>query len=86
MNIYTVLIILAVTVCVFAAIHKIGKIKKPVKRAFISVGTGLLTLVIVNIAGNFTGVFVPYSIMSVLTSAIGGIPGVTLLMALYTFF
>lgn len=86
MNIYTIVLILAATVGVFAVVHKFAKNKKPVRRAFLSVSTGLLTLVAVNLASSFTGVIVPYSVLSVLTSAIGGIPGVTLLMAMNTFF
>lgn len=86
MNVYTVLMILLATFIIFAIIHKIAKNKKPVKRALLSMSCGILTLVAVNIAGNFTGVFVPYSVMSVLTSVVGGIPGVTLLMAMHTFF
>ena len=47
--------------------------------------TGLLTLLGVNLLSGLTGVYIPVSLLSVLVSAIGGVPGVTLLLFLNLF-
>ena len=47
---------------------------------------GTLTLFAVNLTGTFTGVTLPISALSLLVSAIGGIPGVTLMLGLNLFF
>jgi len=71
---------------IFVIIHKIGHNKKPVKRAIISLLTGLSVLFIINITGIYTGVTLPYSMLTIATSMIGGIPGVTTLLTLNLFF
>ncbi|MBQ4129459.1 MAG: pro-sigmaK processing inhibitor BofA family protein [Ruminococcus sp.] len=78
-------IILIFAVCaflVFSAIHYFGKIKKPCKRAFVSVLFGPMVLVAVNVLSSITGVLIPLSQLSVITSIALGVPGVTLLIAL----
>ncbi|MBE6824029.1 MAG: transcriptional regulator [Ruminococcaceae bacterium] len=64
----------------FSIIHFLGKNKKPCKRAFLSLLCGPLTLVVVNLISSFTGVLVPFSELSLITSVAGGIPGVALLV------
>ena len=86
MNIYYVMIMYAVALIVFAIIHKIGKNKKPVRRGLLSLITGFLCLVAVNLASVFTGVYLPYSMFTIAVSTIGGIPGVTALLTLNLFF
>lgn len=71
---------------VFSIIHYAGKNKRPFKRAFISMLCGLCTLLAVNLSGSITGVFLPISLLSILVSLIGGIPGVTLLLTLNLIF
>ncbi len=66
----------------FAALHAAAKKKRPVKRALLSMGSGALTLAAVNLLSGFTGVYLPVSLLSVLVSLIGGVPGVTLLLFL----
>ena len=66
----------------FAALHAAAKNKRPVKRALLSMGSGALTLAAVNLLSGFTGVYLPVSLLSVLVSLIGGVPGVTLLLFL----
>lgn len=44
--------------------------------------SGLLTLAGVNLLSGFTHVAIPVSLLSVFTSVIGGVPGVTLLLFL----
>lgn len=73
-------IVYLVVIIVFSIIHKIGKNKKPVRRSFISLLTGFGCLLLVNIASLFTGVYIPYSLLSILVSTIGGVPGVTALL------
>ena len=65
---------------VFSVVHFLGKNKKPCKRAFISVLCGPAVLLIVNILCSFTGVLIPLSELSLMTSIVGGIPGVALLV------
>ncbi|MCD8025939.1 MAG: pro-sigmaK processing inhibitor BofA family protein [Clostridiales bacterium] len=70
----------------FAVIHRISKSKHPFKRSLLSLTCGLLTLLAVNLSGTFTGVYLPVSLMSILISMLGGIPGVTLMLGLNLFF
>ena len=56
--------------------------KKPIKKTITSMVTGLISLVAVNIAGAFTGVTIPVSLLSLGISAIAGIPGVTTILIL----
>ncbi len=64
----------------FAFIHFISKIKRPFRRALLSMGSGPLMLLLVNMLSGLTKVNLPVSLLSLLTSAIGGVPGVTLLL------
>ena len=66
----------------FAFLHAAGKNKHPFKGALLSMCVGLLTLTAVNLSSGLTHVSVPVSLLSVLTSALGGVPGVTLLLFL----
>ncbi len=79
-------LVLLFTLLVFAVIHFAAKNKRPFKRAFISMCTGLAALILINLGFGFTGVKIPVSLLSVLVSVIGGVPGVTLLMFLDLFF
>ena len=60
----------------YGTLYRIAKKKKPLKRAFFTMLIGLCTLIIVDIAGIFTDVYLPISLLSVTISACGGIPGV----------
>lgn len=70
----------------FVVLHFFEKNKRPFRRAFISmvIGAGILTAV--NLSSGITGVYIPVSMLSVLVSVIGGVPGVTLLLTLNMFF
>lgn len=70
----------------FAIIHYAGKNKRPFKRAVISLVCGALTLLAVNLSSAFTGVYLPVSLLSIFTALVGGVPGVTLMLALNLFF
>ncbi len=70
----------------FALLHYLSKNKRPFKRALLSMAIGLITLLAVNLLSGFTGVKIPVSLLSLLTSAVGGVPGVTLLLFLNLFF
>ena len=65
---------------VFSLIHFLGKNKKPCKRAFVSVLCGPLCLVVVNVLSSITGVLVPVTELSLMTTVAGGIPGVALMV------
>ena len=79
-------LILLAALLLFAVIHFIAKNKRPFRRALLSMAVGLGMLFAVNLTSGFTGVSIPVSLLSVLLSAIGGIPGVTLILALNLFF
>ena len=68
------------TFLVFSFFHFLCKNKKPFKRAFVSILCGPLCLIILNIFTSVTGVLVPISELSLVTSMMGGIPGVALLV------
>lgn len=59
--------------------------KHPFKRSLLSMTLGAATLFAVNLTGAFTGVTLPISLLSLLVSIIGGIPGVTLMLGLNLF-
>lgn len=79
-------LILLAALLLFAVIHFIAKNKRPFRRALMSMAIGLGTLFAVNFTSGFTGVSIPVSLLSILLSAVGGIPGVTLMLALKLFF
>lgn len=86
MSVLEIVIILLATLILFSIIHKIDKNKKPVRRAFVSMLTGVVSLFIVNVTGFFTGVYLPVSVLSMIISLVFGIPGVTMLLTLNLFF
>ncbi len=60
----------------YSVIYKLTKKKKPFKRAFLTMLSGVLILLIVDISGIYTGVTLPISAFSVTVSACAGIPGI----------
>lgn len=66
----------------FSFIHYAAGSKRPFKRAALSIFCGLFALTAVNLLGSVTGVTIPVTNLSVLTSAVGGVPGVALLVML----
>lgn len=82
MPLYLFAAVLAGTFVVFAFVHFISKKKYPFKRALLSMCLGAGTLAAIDLLSPFTGVYIPVSVLSVLTSVIGGVPGVTLLLFL----
>ena len=78
-------LIIFVTFITFAIMHFLGKNKHPFKRSLLSMTLGAATLFAVNLTGAFTGVTLPISLLSLLVSIIGGIPGVTLMLGLNLF-
>lgn len=81
-----IVIIFFATFIVFTLLHFTEKNKRPFRRALLSMALGAGTLTAINLTAGFTGVYIPVSLLSVLVSVIGGIPGVTLLLALNLFF
>ena len=86
MPLWGIILVFVLTFISFAIIHYIGKNKRPFKRSFISMLCGILTLLAVNLSSVVTGVYIPISLFSILISLIGGVPGVTLILALNLFF
>lgn len=75
-----VVLVAILSLLIFSVIHFLGKKKKPLKRAFISVLTGPVLLIILNVIQSITGVLVPLTQLSFIVSAALGIPGVSLLV------
>ena len=74
--------ILALILIMLTVIEKIGKNKKPLFKAFLSMLMGITALIIVNLTTFLTGVNIPISLFTVGVSAGGGLPGITLLLFL----
>ena len=70
------------TFIVFSFIHYASHSKKPFKRALLSILIGLLSLAAVDLLSSFTSVYIPITTLSVLTSAVGGLPGTALMVML----
>lgn len=82
------LFIFICTVSVFliiSFIHYAAKKKKPFKRALLSMVLGVGTLIAVNLLAGMTGVYIPVTNLTLVTSMAGGIPGVALLVLLSVF-
>ncbi len=86
MPLWGIALTLVGTLAVFAAVHYIAKNKRPVKRALISMCVGIVLMLVINLTARWTGVFIPVSLLSLLTAVIGGVPGITLILFLNLFF
>lgn len=78
--------VLPVALIIFSIIHKISRYKRPVLRALITMLSGFCALLAVDFTSVFTGVYIPFSLLSVFVSLIGGLPGVCALLSLNLFF
>lgn len=67
---------------VFLIIEAFSREKKPFRKAFLTMLSGLAALAVVNLLSPYTGVGLPVSILTLCGSAVGGIPGVTLLLVM----
>ena len=86
MNIPLLIGIITAVIVIYSIINAIGKAKHPIKKSITGVLTGFTALIAVNLLAPLTSVSVPISVMSVLAAAIGGLPGVTLILAFNAFF
>lgn len=73
-------------VVLLTIINAVGRAEHPFRKACAGVLSGFLALAVVNLISPITGVAIPVSALSVITAAAGGIPGVTLILALSAFF
>ena len=80
-----VVIVLISSFLVFSFIHYAAKKKKPFKRTLLSMLLGIATLCVVNLLAGLTGVYIPVTQLTLLTSVAGGVPGVALLVLLSAF-
>ena len=76
-----VIIVIGIFISLVAA-QVILKIKKPVRCTVVNVFVGMISLLLLNVSSDFTGLFVPINFLSLGVSAVAGVPGVTLLLAL----
>ncbi len=81
----TILVACAVFL-LLVALQVIVHAKRPVRRAVGGIFAGVGTLIAVNIAGIFTGVTLPFSLLSIGISGVAGMPGVTLMLLLQLVF
>ena len=85
-DIQFILTILCSAVFLFTIIYFFFFFPRPFRRAVYTVLSGLLSLIAVNVTGIFTGVSLPVSTLSICISAVGGIPAVTAMVIIDTFF
>ena len=74
------------SVFIFAFIHFLGKIKKPLKRALFSVVCGPVVLFVVNLVSSYTSVIIPVTVLSLSATMTLGVPGVALMTLLTVMF
>lgn len=74
------LVIVFIIFLLLFSIQLIVKEKHPFKKMLTSMIKGICTLIAVNIAGLFTGVMLPVSLLSLCVAAVVGIPGVTAML------
>lgn len=80
MSVPNYFLIILIVFLVYTAVYKIAKKEKPFKRAFLVMLCGICTLILTDIIGIFTGVYLPVSMLSITIAACGGIPGVASMM------
>ena len=69
----------------FSFIHYASKKKKPFKRALLSMALGTLSLFAVDLLAGLTGVYIPVTRLTLMTSLVGGLPGTALMVLLSAF-
>lgn len=79
---WLVWIILGSGFIIFLIIESASKERKPFRKAVLTMSSGLIALALLNLTGTYTGVTLPVSILSLCSAAVGGIPGVTLLLVM----
>lgn len=82
MSVWNYLLIIFGFFVLYGIIYKAAKKKKPFKRAFLTMLLGFVFLILTDIAGIFTGVYLPISMLSVTISTCAGVPGVAAMMVL----
>lgn len=76
--------IIFVCLIIFAFIYALSKNKKPFKRAFLSMLFGIMSLIAVNIIGQYLNISLPISPFSFTVSACGGVPAVAAMVLINT--
>lgn len=79
-------IVIGASLLLFVILHRLSNNKRPLRRAFLTMLSGALALAAVDVAGLFTGVYLPLSLFTIAVSLAGGIPGVTALLTLNLIF
>lgn len=82
MPLWGIAVVFAAVYLVFALLHAVAKKKRPLKRALVSMCAGPLLMTAINLLSGVTQVSLPVSLLSIVTSVAGGVPGVTLLLFL----
>lgn len=86
MNMPSLIGIIALVIVIYSVTNAISRAKNPIKKSITGVLAGFAALIVVNLLAPLTSVSVPISVMSVLIAAVGGVPGVTLILTLNAFF
>ncbi len=76
--------IILLSLIVFALIYAINKNKKPFKRAFLSMLLGVISLILINLCGQYINVSLEISPFSLTVSACGGVPAVAAMVLIST--
>ncbi len=78
--------IIVLTVVIYTIVNACAKAEHPFRKSVFGIISGFFSLAAVNLLSSLTNVAIPVSSVSLLVSAIGGVPGVTLMLALNAFF
>ena len=79
-------IIICISAFIFMLIiKKIAGAEHVIRSGIVSVIMGISVLFLINLTGNFTGVYLPVSRLSISVSAFLGIPGTASMLILQTF-
>jgi len=82
MKLWQYSLIIIVFYMAFGLILKISKKKKPLRRAFLLMLSGVVTLFLVDLLSSYTGVYLPLSALSLTASACGGVPAVAAMLVI----
>ena len=85
MKVYMMFVLVSVAFVIFCVIFALQKNKNPFRRAFLTMLCGIITFILIDVTGVYTGVYLPLSAFSLCVSAIGGIPGVATMLIISNF-
>ncbi len=86
MTMTVMLVVIAAAFVIFTVMNVLGGSRHPFSKSIFTMASGVAALVAVNLLSPLTSVSLTVSGVSVLAALVGGIPGVSLMLLLDTFF